>query len=354
MAVQCIEGVRVAGVSATVPGKVLKNLDLQLIGSVEERQRFIDTVGIETRHVVENGTTTSDLCFDAAVRLIDDLGWEKDAIDCLVFVTQTPDYQLPSTSCILQDRLGLPKSCFAIQLSLGCSGWVYGLSTISALLASGGFNRGILMVGDTVSVTKSPIDKATFPLFGDAGTATAIEIDKGAAPMFFDTGTDGSGHGAIIIEDGGYRNPVTLDSFEVREYEDGTKRNRLQSYLNGQDVFLFGITKAPKSLKAVIEASKVSIDSLDHLLLHQANKLMLQKISKKLRIDMERVPLSLDEYGNTSSASIPLTMVTRIRESLTSNNGVQVAASGFGVGLSWASMVTELKGMVIPKLKILN
>lgn len=351
MAKQVINGVRLAGISASVPSKILNNLELDLLGDMEDRKRFVQSVGIGTRHVVSDGLTTSDLCLDSAERLIGDLDWATDSIDCLVFVTQTPDYQLPSTACILQARLGLPESCFAIQLSLGCSGWVYGLSTISSLLASGGFKRGLLLVGDTVTVTKSPFDKATFPLFGDAGTATALEVDVDARPMFFDSGTDGSGFKSIIIEDGGYRNPVTSESFEMKEFPDGSKRNGLQSYLNGQDVFIFGITKAPRSLKNVLEFADVSCDALDFLILHQANKLMLEKIAKKLKIEMDRVPLSLDEFGNTSSASIPLTMVTRIGDALSSKSRLKLAASGFGVGLSWASVVLDLNDLVVSSLK---
>ena len=203
-------------------------------------------------------------------------------------------------------------------------------------------------------MTKSPLDKATYPLFGDAGTATALSYEEGAPTLHFETGTDGKGHRAIIIEDGGYRNPVTPESFEVTHYEDGTIRNKLQSYLNGQDVFIFGITKAPKSIKNLIVHAGWTADELDYLLLHQANKLMLQKIAKKVGVSFDRVPLSLDEYGNTSSASIPLTMVVRLREQLESGNELKMVACGFGVGLSWATVSLALSNLVVSPLQIIS
>lgn len=352
MAYQTINGVRIKGISAAVPEQVWDNKDLELIGTPEEREKFVETIGIAKRHV-SKGQTTSDLCFHAAEQLMADLEWERSSIDCLVFVTQTPDYQLPSTSSILQHRLGLPNTCFAIQISLGCSGWVYGLSVISALLGSGTLKRGLLLVGDTVTMTKSPLDKATYPLFGDAGTATALCAEEGAPELHFETGTDGKGHKAIIIEDGGYRNPVTEASFKVTHYEDGSVRNKLQSYLNGQDVFIFGITKAPRSIKALMEYAGWTAEEVDYLLLHQANKLMLQKIAKKVGVPFDKVPLSLDEFGNTSSASIPLTMLVRIREQLQSDQRLNLVACGFGVGLSWATVSFSTQNLVVSPLQII-
>lgn len=341
----------IKGISATVPKEFLDNKELELLGSEDERKKFIDTVGIEYRHIVSENICTSDLCLDAAEKLIEKLKWDKSDIGCLVFVTQTPDYQLPSTACILQDRLGLPKDTYAIQVSLGCSGWVYGLSVISSLFSTGGFKKGILLAGDTVTKTKSDRDKATFPLFGDAGTATALEYsEKGAGNMFFESGTDGGNHQAIIIEDGGYRNPVSEESFKVKEQSDGSIRNKLQSYLNGQDVFIFGITRAPKSIKSVLDFSNNDVEDLDFVLLHQANKFMLDKITKKLKIDKSKVPLSLRKYGNTSSASIPLTLVSELKDQLESGNKLRIAACGFGVGLSWSTAILELKDIVVPEV----
>ncbi len=352
MAIQKVNNVNIAGISACVPEDVLDNSQLLILGTEEENKKFIDTTGIKQRHVVNgNGICTSDLCFKAAEKLLLDLKWDKSEIECLIFVSQTPDYILPATSCILQDRLGLPTSCFTLDISLGCSGWVYGLSTISSLMQSGSFKKGLLLVGDTVTVTKSERDKSNYPLFGDAGTATAVTYDTTAKPLYFETGTDGSKFDAIIIEDGGFRNFFNANSLVVKERETGIFRNNLQSYLNGQDVFIFGITRAPRSIKALAEVFSINFDDVDYFIFHQANKLMIEQIRKKLKIDAAKIPYSLDEYGNTSSASIPLTIVSRLNEKVKSSE-LNLMACGFGVGLSWGSVYFTTNAIVCPEIII--
>lgn len=350
MAFQKIQNVRLAGISVCVPDHVVDNSKLEMLGSSDDIAKFINTTGIAKRHTVGNEKIcTSDLCFQAAEKLIEDLNWVKSEIDCLIFVTQTPDYILPSTSCILQDRLGLSTECFAMDISLGCSGWVYGLATISQFLASGNFNKGLLLVGDTVTVTKSDRDKSTYPLFGDAGTASALEFKPEASPMYFHTATDGSNHKAIIIEDGGFRNFFNEASLKVAEREPGIFRNNLQSHLNGTDVFIFGITKAPKSILSLLEKFEIDKEVVDYFILHQANLLMTDKIRKKINVAESKVPYSLDEYGNTSSASIPLTIVARLRNQMM-NEKQKIVSCGFGVGLSWATVYFETDGIVCPEI----
>ncbi|MDN3658879.1 ketoacyl-ACP synthase III [Ferruginibacter paludis] len=349
MAFQEIKNIVIRGVAACVPEHVVDNRDSTLIGNAAEIEKFIENTAIVRRHTVENsGICTSDLCFEAAQKLLAELNWKSSDVDCLVFVTQTPDYQLPSTACILQHRLGLTVDCFAIQLSLGCSGWVYGLSTIASLMNNGNFKKGLLLVGDTVTVTKSPLDKSTYPLFGDAGTATAIEFEEGAAGIKVHTGTDGKGYDAIIIDDGGSRNPFSSTSLQMKERESGIVRNNLQSHLNGTDVFIFGITRAPQSIKALINHFNINIEMVDYFLFHQANKMMTEKIRKKIGVtDSSKVPYSLQEFGNTSSASIPLTMVTQISETLSVGKH-QLVGCGFGVGLSWGTVYFETHNLCCP------
>lgn len=350
MAFQKIENVKITGIAACVPDNSLDNMDLALLGDSSDRAKFVETTGIAKRYTVaDKNICTSDLCFEAAEKLIKELDWNKEEIDCLIFVTQTPDYILPATSCVLQHRLGLSTECFTLDISLGCSGWVYGLATISQLLSSGNFKKGLLLVGDTVTVTKSDRDKSTYPLFGDAGTATALEFDNSASPMHFHTSTDGSGYKSIIIEDGGFRNFFKPESLLVKETEPGVFRNNLQSYLNGADVFIFGITKAPKSIKDLMAHFKLNKEQIDFLILHQANKLMNDKIRKKVGIEEDKVPYSLDEFGNTSSASIPLTIVTRLNNQL-ENTRKRFLACGFGVGLSWGSVYFETENLICPQI----
>ena len=350
MAFQKVNNVKIVGLGACVPENIVDNRKLKLLGNSDEITNFIETTGIAQRHTIgEKKICASDLCFEAAERLISELNWNKKEIDCLIFVSQTPDYILPATSCILQNRLGLSTECFAIDISLGCSGWVYGLATLSQLLASGNFKKGLLLNGDTVTVTKSDRDKSTSPLFGDAGTATALEFDTSAAPMYFHTATDGSGYKSIMIEDGGFRNFFSPESLEIKEYEKGIFRNNLQSHLNGPDVFIFGITKAPKSINGLIDYFNLDKKDIDYLLLHQANLLMNNKIRKKVGIEEDKVPYSLSEYGNTSSASIPLTIVTKLQDKVLDSKQ-RFLACGFGVGLSWGTVYFETNGITCPSI----
>lgn len=341
MAFNLIRNVSIKGISACVPEFREDNREINLFDSSGESEKFISATGVEIRHLVkDSGLCASDLCFKAATNLLENIGWHNEDIDCLIFVSQTADYILPATSCILQERLGLSKDCYAIDISMGCSGWVYGLSVISSLISGGMLKKGLLLVGDTTSVTKSPKDKSTYPLFGDAGTATAVDFDEKAQDMMFHFGTDGRGAEAIIIPDGGFRNFFNADSFKEESDEDGIIRNRLHSILNGPAVFTFGISRAPKSVNSILEHFDIDKETIDYFVFHQANLFMNEKIRTKLKIEPEKVPYSLGEYGNTSSASIPLTIVNNLGSELKGNNK-KILSCAFGVGLSWASVIFD-------------
>jgi 3-oxoacyl-[acyl-carrier-protein] synthase-3 len=345
MAFQTFKNIRISGIAACIPKKIEENSTLSLFQSSAEYERFVATTGIERRHVVENGVCSSDLCYEAAEKLIEKLKWVKDEIDCLVFVSQTPDYILPATACVLQQRLNLPNECMSFDISMGCSGWVYGITVLSSLLSNGICKKGLLLVGDTVTVTKSPKDKTTYPLFGDAGTATALEFQKGANGIVSYLCTDGGGADTIMIRDGGFRHPFTAESLRYKEYENGSIRNNLQSYLDGTSVFTFGISKAPKSVKKVLDFVGKSLEDIDYFIFHQANMLMNEKIRTKLKIPAEKVPYILRDFGNTSSTSIPLTLVAKLKEQLINNN-LQIMTCGFGVGLSWGSVLFQADHVV--------
>jgi 3-oxoacyl-[acyl-carrier-protein] synthase III len=350
MAFHVIQNVSIKGIAASVPSLRENNIELSLFNNKEEAKKFIETTGVEFRHLVKgSGLCASDLCYMAAKELMVELQWNYEDVDCLIFVSQTPDYILPATSCVLQNRLGLSTDCYALDISLGCSGWVYGLSVITALVSGGSMKKGLLLVGDTTSVTKSPKDKSTYPLFGDAGTATAVEYDEKAQKMLFNFGTDGKGYEAIMIPDGGFRNFFNENSFREEEIEPGIIRHRLHSVLNGPAVFTFGISKAPKSANSILEYFGLSKEEIDYYIFHQANLFMNEKIRTKLKVESEKVPYSLDEYGNTSSASIPLTIVTRLRSEL-QHHRRQLLACAFGVGLSWASVVFEVNCLKCPAI----
>ncbi len=324
-----VANVRIAGISACVPKEVEENITCSLFSTKDEATKFIDSTGVERRHISRN-YLTSDLCFYAAKKCIEDLGWKNEEIDALVFVTQGPDYILPATSCILQERLKLSEECYTLDISLGCSGWVYGLSTVATLLTNGMMKKALLLCGDTSHAT-SKEDKSAYPLFGEAGTVTALEFCKDSDKMRFHFATDGSGYEAIIIPDGGFRNPFSEKSLEVVEIEPGIKRSRMNTILNGMDVFSFGISKAPESIRKLSERFGIAPESIDYYVFHQANKLMNEKIRKKLNVEPEKVPYSLKNYGNTSSASIPLTILTELRNVVEDKKSTFI---GCGLGLA--------------------
>lgn len=328
-----IKNVRVAGLSAGVPSRVVSNADGSVTSADYEAEAFIETTGVRERHISDE-LTTSDLCYAAAEKLISDLQWDKSEIDALIFVSQNADYFVPATSCILQDRLGLSKDCYITDISLGCSGWVYGMSTIASLVATGSIKKALMMAGDARRHVPT-----YDPLFGFAGTVTALEFKEGAPSMYFHFGTDGSGFDAIIIPDGGCRNQIKDSSFDT-EIIEGREYNRLQPRMKGMDVFSFGITVAPKSIKKISERFGFDYHDCDYYVFHQANMKMNNFIAKKLKLDSEKVPSSLERFGNTSSASIPLTIVTQLQKECMGRN-TKFLGCGFGVGLSWGTIVFE-------------
>lgn len=349
MAQFSFEGSKICGISAAMPKTHFHNRDYDLF-SPAEHAMFVKTTGIETRHIAIHGETTGDLCYAAAENLISSLAWNKDEIDLLVFVSQSPDYFLPATSIVTQNRLGLQKSTTAFDINLGCSGYVYGLSVVSAMLASGGFRKALLLVGDISTAALNRKDKSTWPLFGDCGTATAIEYNRDYK-QYFNLQSDGSGKEAIIIPHGGVRNPITAESFEEKEYEGGIVRTLRNLWLNGLDVFNFSVREAPLNISALLSYCGKSESDIDLLFMHQANLLMNETIRKKIKFPLEKVPYTLKSFGNTSSASIPLTIVNQ-QQGVTQNHHAMLLAA-FGVGLSWGSCYVETDSLICPPIQYL-
>lgn len=347
MALFSIPNVRIAGVAACVPQNSVSNRDYDWI-SEKERELLIKTTGIENRRMAPAGVTTSDLCFKAAEGLLDSLGWDANEVQLCVFISQSRDYFLPATAIILQDRLGLPKTCIAFDISLGCSGYVYGLSVVSSLIQNARIGKALMLVGDISTFSLNYKDKSTYPLFGDAGTVTALSFDETASSMDFNLQSDGEGYEAIIIPDGGLRNPIQDSSFEEKEIDKGIHRTPRNLALEGLDVFTFSLREVAPNIKALYEYNSTDKDDYDYFVFHQANKLMNESIRKKLKLDPESVPYSLPNYGNTSSASIPLTIVTELREQLKGNK--RFILSGFGVGLSWGAVSVKTDDLVVPEL----
>lgn len=347
MAFLQVNNVEVVGMAAAVPSNIEENIDIYR--KWEGYDSFVATTGIERHRKSVPSVCTSDLCQTAAEKLIAELEWEKESIDVLVFVSQTPDYILPATSPILQNRIGLSESCYTLDISLGCSGWVYALSVISSLMQNGSMKRGLLLAGDTILKICSPEDKSTYPLFGDAGTATALEFKENTNPLLFCFNTDGDGMESIIVRDGGFRSPFTMKSLYRTSYGEGIERNNLELELEGMSVFSFGISKAPKSVNELLEHYSIDKESVDYYTFHQANLFMNEKIRKKLKLSAEKVPYSLRDFGNTSCASIPLTLVSQLTDKLR-NNSLSHVSCGFGVGLSWGSVFFHTNNIICPDL----
>lgn len=339
MATFSINDIAIKGISCCVPKNKERNIDLDIL-TQEEIQKFIEATGVEERRIATKEICTSDLCCEAAEKLIKDLNWQKEEIEILVFVSQTADYILPVSAAILQDRLGLSTNTIAFDVPLGCSGYVYGMSIIAGMMKATGLKKGLLLAGDTISKIVSDKDKSTLPLFGDAGSATAFELNENSGNFLFDLGTDGSGYKTIIVPDGGSRNRINADSLEIKIIEEGISRNSCDLVLDGMDVFGFGISQGPKTVNKLLEKYAIDKEKIDYFIFHQANLMMNKMIAKKLKLPVEKVPYSLQHFGNTSSATIPLTIVSELKDKI-ENKPSNLLMCGFGVGLSWGTVFVE-------------
>lgn len=352
MAKLTVKNVKIVGMSACVPKTVEENLGLEIFKNPQEAQNVIASTGIERKHVVEQGTIASDLAVPAVEKLISDLGWKKKSVDLLVFCSLARDFIAPQTSCILQDRLGLSSSACVFDLPIGCSGFVHGLSMVSSMLSHGGMKRALFICAETNSINRSKKDKSVRPLFGDAATVTALEYSENSdKPFNFIFGVDGSGYKAIWTPSGGMRNPITKKDIEENEIEAGIIRRNIDMAVNGMDVFGFAIKRPPAAIKELISTFNIDTENVDLLLLHQANKFIDEKIRKALGFSSEKVPYCIEEFGNVTSASIPLTVVTRCKEIVTNKN-VHCIAAGFGIGLEWACVEFDLDKLICPSLML--
>lgn len=351
MALWEIRNVAVRGVTGTVPNHAVKTADFDIF-TQEEADIFDNTVGIKNRYIGSNDICTSDLCFDAAERLLAALGWEKESIDVLVFGSVTGDYKTPPTAGILQHRLGLPTSTFVLDIPMGCCGSMYAINVAGNLLSAGTVKRALLLVGDTALRMGSLKDKSRVPLFGDSGTAMALEYDLSAEKIVIEFNTLGSGYEALITPHGGFRHPITSESFVEEDFGNGIIRAPKDTLINGMDVFSFAISRPPISVKKMMEQYELTTDDVDFFLIHQANKLIVDRIVKKLKLPLEKVPYDLQEFGNLGGASVPMLMTYNIHEEL-QTRPLTLLCSSFGLGLTWGTMLLRTENVkVLPVGKI--
>lgn len=342
-----IHNVAIRGISACVPKNVEENKDLPFYAPGEAEQ-VIAATGIERRHVTTPEQTASDLGLGAAEKLIEVLGWEKESIDILAFCTQNPDYQNHPDSFVVHEKLGLPERTMCLDFYHGCPGWVVSLSAVCSMLSSGVIKRAIFIDSDTVTKDYDSGNREERPLFGDAGTATALEYTPNAKPMYFNIGTLSEDGRALAREVGGYRTPYTLETLQKdldRKAGLLTGQDGLDA-MDSMDVFSFAITKVPKAIKKLLAEYGIEIVNVDNLVLHQANKVILENIAKRLSVPMDKVPMGLKNYGNTTSASIPLSIVSERRDAMA---GYQCnVVCGFGTGLSWGAAYFETENVICP------
>jgi len=309
-------------------------------------KEIIDKVGIKERRFADDKTCSSDLCFAAADKLIAKMEVDRSEIDLLVFVSQTPDYRMPATSVLLQHRLGLSKSTMAFDLNLGCSGFIYGLSVIYALMQNSGLRKALLLDGETRSRIYSPKDRKTAFLFGDGGIAALIEKDEKFGKSYFSLNSDGSLEDLIKINAGGYRNPSSIETLQEKVVDEyGNIRSEEHGYMNGSEVFNFVIKEIPKDIKATLDFAGRTKENIDFFVFHQANDFMNNYLMKKLKLTADQVPSTIAEYGNTSSVSIPLTIVSELKNQLKENKTLLL--SGFGVGMTWATAILNFEDCII-------
>ena len=331
--------IRAFGLS--LPETIKHNIDNDVFASKLEAEKFISVTGVKERRVTTENQCSSDLCFEAAQKIFKHLDIKPSEIGILINVTQTPDFHGPMNASILQNRLGLPLNCISFDIPSGCSGFIFGLYTILGLMKSYKISKGLFLIGDTLSKQASQNDVSAQPLFGDGATAVLLENFNSKNEFFFELGGDGSGFETIYLPGGGYRNPITIESLKIKtDPLDGIQRNELNCIMRGMDVFSFGITVVPNLILNSLQESNLSIDDIDYFVLHQANKFMLEKIRNKCKIPTEKFLTSLEIYGNTSGASIPITIVNSFKKG--TQKDLKILVCGFGVGLSWGVAIFKL------------
>lgn len=349
MAFLTFHNIGISGLAAAVPANTIENEAYTEHFPAEDVKLIVEKTGIKQRRFAPAGMTSSDLCFAAAEKLLSEMEISRDEIDAVIFISQTPDYRMPASSVILQDKLGLPKSTLAFDINLGCSAFVYGLSVAYSFMMQQNIRHVLLLDGETRSRVYHPKDRKTGFLFGDGGVAALIGRDERFGQSWFSLNSDGSRQDLIKMDAGGYRNPSTPETLKEKVVDEhGNIRTDEHGYMNGADVFNFAIREVPKNIKETLTFSGVEKDAVDFFVLHQANIYMNSYLAKKLKLDPEKVPVNLDRFGNTSSVTIPLAIATELQQAL--KEPKQLLLCGFGVGMSWATAVLQVGPCHIPDL----
>lgn len=343
-----IPGIKISAIGTCVPSNLILLDSFKEKYGFEDIERVSKTTGIFSIRETSSDITTSDLCVKAAKNLITNLKINPDEIDGIVFVSQTGDFKIPQTSHLIQDRLGLKPDTICFDLPIGCNGYIYGLFQASLLIQSHACNKVLVLAGDTNSKIINEKDRSVKLVFGDGGSATLIERNDKSEDMFFSIYSDGSGFKDLIIPAGGCRSPRSDNSKIVKEDKDGNIRSENDLYMDGMAIFNFAINKVPSIINETLDKVGWNKDDVDLFALHQANKFMIDYLRKKTKVLAEKMPVMIDGFGNTGSASIPI-LLSELYSNNIAVNCKKVILCGFGVGLSWGTIACDLSNTYITK-----
>ena len=338
------DNMHVTGILSVVPKHCVKFMDeIENYGySPAKCLNLMKTIGFDERRIVQGDECTSDLCLYGLEHLLQHDALNTDDIGALIFVSQTPDHFMPPTSAILHGKLGLKRDALCFDINQGCAGYIYGLLQAYLLLQLPDIGKVVLLNGDTLSRRCCPLDRNVYPLIGDAGTVTILEKSTDPTEVFLSMEIDGSRSDWLKIPAGAFRMPSTEQTREIRFIEDGIQRSDEDFYMNGAGVFTFTQTDVPKSIMDLFEYAQMKLDDIDYFMFHQPNRFMLKKLAWKLGVPEEKMPNNIvEKFGNPSSASIPLNICYNIGDSLRETKK-KICMCGFGVGLSWGSVITDI------------
>jgi 3-oxoacyl-[acyl-carrier-protein] synthase-3 len=336
----------ISAIEYHLPEKTVTTEDLAAQFPEWSVAKIDEKTGIRTRHIAAEGECSSDLAVAAARKLFASGACSPESIDYVLFCTQSPDYFLPTSACLIQDRLGIPTTAGALDFNLGCSGFVYGLGLAQGLIATGQASRILLLTAETYSKFIHPRDKSVRTVFGDAAAATLLTAADRPDPLIgpFVYGTDGSGGGNLIVPTGGLRRPRTAESGVEAEDGAGNVRSQNSLYMSGGDIFTFTLDSVPQAVHALLQKAAITPGDVDLFVFHQANRYMLEHLRKRMKIPSEKFQLSMEHCGNTVSSTIPIALKHAALEGRLPH-GARVLLVGFGVGYSWGATMLRWSGL---------
>jgi len=335
-----------AAIEYYLPERVLTTAELAAEFPEWSVEKIDDKTGIRERHIAGPDECSSDLAVCAAQKLFESGACRPEEIDFVLLCTQSPDYFLPTTVCIVQDRLGIPTTAGALDFNLGCSGYVYGLGLAEGLIASGQASNVLLLTAETYSKFLHPRDKSVRTIFGDAAAATLLRATDSKEPLLgpFVYGTDGKGAPNLIVRTGGMRQARSAETGVVREDDSGNLRAQDNLFMDGAEIFNFTLGAVPKSVNALFERAGITPEQIDLFVFHQANKYMLEHLRKRMKIPAEKFAVSMAHCGNTVSSTLPIALKHMQAEGRVAN-GATVMLVGFGVGYSWGATLVRWTGL---------